>query len=90
MTQLFIPAILVAAATLSAALLFNPVLAAPGAHGPNGEHLDAPANTNPGGLARLPDGSVNIPKLGQAPHGKYAADGVQGEHTQTTETEWQG
>jgi membrane fusion protein, heavy metal efflux system len=40
--------------------------AAPGAHGPGGEHLDTPATTAPGaGLARLPDGSVNVPKLAQ-------------------------
>ena len=40
--------------------------AAPGAHGPNGEHLDAPAAAvNASGLARLPDGSVNVPKLAQ-------------------------
>lgn len=42
------------------------VQAGPGAHGPNGEHLDAPsAAFNPSGLARLPDGSVNIPKAAQ-------------------------
>lgn len=40
--------------------------AGPGAHGPNGEHLDAPgAVVNASGLARLPDGSVNVPKLAQ-------------------------
>lgn len=40
--------------------------AAPGAHGPNGEHLDAPgAVVNASGLARLPDGSVNLPKIAQ-------------------------
>ncbi len=40
--------------------------AAPGAHGPNGEHLDAPGvAVNASGLARLPDGSVNVPKLAQ-------------------------
>jgi cobalt-zinc-cadmium efflux system membrane fusion protein len=40
--------------------------AAPGAHGPGGEHLDAPgATVNTSGLARLPDGSVNVPKLAQ-------------------------
>ena len=40
--------------------------AAPGAHGPNGEHLDAPAAAvYASGLARLPDGSVNVPKLAQ-------------------------
>ena len=44
----------------------SPALAGPGAHGPNGEHLDAPvAAVNPSGLARLPDGSVNVPKPAQ-------------------------
>ncbi|KFC76189.1 RND multidrug efflux membrane fusion protein MexC [Massilia sp. LC238] len=41
------------------------LLAAPGAHGPNGEHLDGQATSSVGGLARLPDGSVNVPKLAQ-------------------------
>jgi len=37
---------------------------APGAHGPGGEHLSAPgAGTS--ALARLPDGSVNLPKSAQ-------------------------
>lgn len=41
-------------------------LASPGAHGPNGEHLDAPGSATPtSGLGRLPDGSVNIPMLAQ-------------------------
>jgi len=40
--------------------------AGPGAHGPGGEHLDAPGTgVNASGLARLPDGSVNVPKLAQ-------------------------
>lgn len=39
--------------------------AAPGAHGPNGEHLDAPTAVNASGLMRLPDGSVNVPMLAQ-------------------------
>jgi len=39
--------------------------AAPGAHGPNGEHLDMPAAAAPGGLARLPDGSVSVPMPAQ-------------------------
>ena len=39
--------------------------AAPGAHGPDGEHLDAPAASRPAGLARLPDGSVQVPKAAQ-------------------------
>ncbi len=38
--------------------------AAPGAHGPGGEHLDAPAG-GASGLVRLPDGSVNLPKSAQ-------------------------
>ena len=52
--------------TLVAASAFSPAtIAAPGAHGPNGEHLDAPAAGGGSGLARLPDGSVNVPKLAQ-------------------------
>lgn len=39
--------------------------AGPGAHGPNGEHLDQSASPTTGGLARLTDGSVNVPKLAQ-------------------------
>jgi membrane fusion protein, heavy metal efflux system len=42
--------------------------AGPGAHGPGGEHLDTPgaaANANGNSLARLPDGSVNVPKAAQ-------------------------
>lgn len=39
--------------------------AAPGAHGPNGEHLDAPQAVNASGLMRLPDGSVNVPMPAQ-------------------------
>eukprot|EP01035_Chromulina_nebulosa_P061819 gene61819-84536_t len=48
------------------AAMFPPVaVAAPGAHGPNGEHLDAPTAGNASGLMRLPDGSVNVPMLAQ-------------------------
>ena len=46
-------------------LTFTSAHAAPGAHGPGGEHLDAPGAVNASGLARLPDGSVNVPKLAQ-------------------------
>jgi len=55
------------ATTLLAGLLaITPALSGPGAHGPNGEHLDAPgAAVNASGLARLPDGSVNVPKTAQ-------------------------
>jgi len=49
-----------------AACATMPALAGPGAHGPGGEHLDAPgAVSGSGGLARLPDGSVQVPKLAQ-------------------------
>jgi hypothetical protein len=60
-----------ALATLAAALLLagslaGPAAAAPGAHGPDGEHLDAPGAAPRGsGLARLPDGSVVVPKPAQ-------------------------
>ncbi|WP_374673027.1 efflux RND transporter periplasmic adaptor subunit [Ideonella sp.] len=35
--------------------------AGPGAHGPNGEHLDTAPVTMPGAISRLPDGSVSVP-----------------------------
>jgi len=35
--------------------------ASPGAHGPNGEHLDTATQAAPGTLGRLPDGSVSVP-----------------------------
>jgi len=55
-----------AAALLALSTAFSTAFAAPGAHGPNGEHLDAPgAAVNASGLARLPDGSVNMPKAAQ-------------------------
>jgi len=58
---------MVAAMTLAASLFWlSPAYAGPGAHGPNGEHLDAPgAAVNASSLARLPDGSVNVPKMAQ-------------------------
>lgn len=47
-------------------LVLSTALAAPGAHGPDGEHLGAPYVTvDASALARLPDGSVNVPKLAQ-------------------------
>ena len=61
------PRTAVARWALAASLLWlSPVQAGPGAHGPNGEHLDPPGvAVNASGLARLPDGSVNVPKLAQ-------------------------
>ncbi|MFN9480335.1 MAG: HlyD family efflux transporter periplasmic adaptor subunit, partial [Betaproteobacteria bacterium] len=58
----------VAQLALAALAAAAPLLAsaAPGAHGPGGEHLDAPGTAvNAGGLARLADGSVNVPKAAQ-------------------------
>ncbi len=51
--------------TMALAASLGTAWAGPGAHGPTGEHLDAPAGLGAGGLARLPDGSVNVPKLAQ-------------------------
>jgi membrane fusion protein, heavy metal efflux system len=51
--------------SLSWMLACTVAVASPGAHGPNGEHLDEATPTNASGLARLPDGSVNVPKLAQ-------------------------
>lgn len=67
------PNTLACAATLALALalalaggLVPSAWAGPGAHGPGGEHLDAPtATATPGTLARLPDGSVHLPKAAQ-------------------------
>ncbi|ESP91395.1 efflux RND transporter periplasmic adaptor subunit [Pseudoalteromonas luteoviolacea] len=42
------------------------VMASPGAHGPNGEHLDQKANRAEGGLGRQSDGSVIMPMKHQA------------------------
>ncbi len=56
---------------LRVALLSAPMLlalaslAGPGAHGPNGEHLEASSEASGSGLVRLADGSVNVPKLAQ-------------------------
>lgn len=53
-------------ALISALLCAIPAAqASPGAHGPNGEHLDGQSTAPASGLARLPDGSVNVPKLAQ-------------------------
>jgi hypothetical protein len=51
--------------TLSLLLAVSTGIAGPGAHGPNGEHLDQAGPTNASGLVRLPDGSVNVPKVAQ-------------------------
>jgi len=54
---------LVAALNLAA---LGGAFASPGAHGPNGEHLDAAGGGSAAsGLARLPDGSVQVPMLAQ-------------------------
>lgn len=41
------PTPVLAAAALTMLLALQPALAGPGAHGPNGEHLDAPTSTRP-------------------------------------------
>jgi cobalt-zinc-cadmium efflux system membrane fusion protein len=67
------------------ALLSPLAHAAPGAHGSNGEHLDAPATGNVSVLARLPDGSVNVPKQAQRRMGIRTVIGREGEHPLTVE-----
>ncbi|MHB1358912.1 MAG: efflux RND transporter periplasmic adaptor subunit [Rhodocyclaceae bacterium] len=53
-------------AGLIGVLALTAAQAAPGAHGPGGEHLAAPGGAvSASGLARLPDGSVTIPKAAQ-------------------------
>lgn len=61
-------------------------LAAPGAHGPNGEHLDAPGSSSPtSGLARLSDGSVQVPMLAQRRLGIRTAIPLESEAAVTLE-----
>jgi len=59
--------------------------AGPGAHGPNGEHLDGSETPAAGGLARLADGTVNIPKLAQRRMGIQTLVGVESETSRTVE-----
>jgi len=59
--------------------------AGPGAHGPNGEHLDGSETLAAGGLARLADGTVNIPKLAQRRMGIQTLVGVESETARTVE-----
>lgn len=51
--------------TLGLLLATTAGLAGPGAHGPDGEHLDQAGPAHASGLLRLPDGSVNVPKIAQ-------------------------
>jgi len=59
--------------------------ASPGAHGPNGEHLDGQATSPASGLARLPDGSVNVPKLAQRRMEIRTVKAQEAEHPLTAE-----
>jgi len=70
---------------LAACLACATVFASPGAHGPNGEHLDGAASTSASGLARLPDGSVNVPKLAQRRMAIRTIKAEAGEHPVTIE-----
>ena len=72
-------------AVAAVAFAVTTVWAGPGAHGPNGEHLDAPAAVNVSGLARLPDGSVNVPKLAQRRMGILTALAPESEGAATVE-----
>ncbi|WP_338848871.1 efflux RND transporter periplasmic adaptor subunit [Massilia sp. W12] len=65
-------------------LAAHSAIAGPGAHGPNGEHLDAgPANTTPDSIQRLPDGSVFIPKAAQRRLAIRTLPARAGEYAQT-------
>jgi membrane fusion protein, heavy metal efflux system len=70
---------------LLAGLFTTSLLASPGAHGPNGEHLDEKAGGAVSGLARLPDGSVNVPKLAQRRMGVRTLMVKEGEHARTVQ-----
>lgn len=72
-------------AGILAGLFSASVLAGPGAHGPNGEHLDEKSGGSASGLARLPDGSVNVPKLAQRRMGVRTLMVKEGEHARTVQ-----
>lgn len=61
--------------------------AGPGAHGPNGEHLDEPPGqtTASVGLLRWPDGSVQVPKDAQRRLGIRTVLAPQGTHPTTVQ-----
>jgi biotin carboxyl carrier protein len=80
MNQYFTLALLAALAVAS-----TPASASPGAHGPNGEHLDGQATVSATGLARLPDGSVNVPKLAQRRMAIRTVKAEQAAHPQTVQ-----
>jgi membrane fusion protein, heavy metal efflux system len=70
-------------AGFAAGMLATSLFASPGAHGPNGEHLDGQATATAGGIARLPDGSVNVPKLAQRRMGVRTIMVKEGEYART-------
>ncbi len=70
-------------AGLVAGLFATALSASPGAHGPNGEHLDGQGTAAAGALARLPDGSVNVPKLAQRRMGVRTLMVKEGEYART-------
>ncbi|KFI06785.1 efflux RND transporter periplasmic adaptor subunit [Massilia sp. BSC265] len=70
-------------AGLVAGFISTSLLASPGAHGPNGEHLDEKTGATASGLARLPDGSVNVPKLAQRRMGVRTLMVKEGEYART-------
>lgn len=72
-------------ALLVCGAISNSAVASPGAHGPNGEHLDAPGGATSGGLARLPDGSVNVPKQAQRRMEIRTVTAAEAEHPRTVE-----
>lgn len=60
------PSKLFALSLLSVSLVSKALLASPGAHGPNGEHIDQKSNKGNGALGRQADGSVLMPMKHQA------------------------
>jgi cobalt-zinc-cadmium efflux system membrane fusion protein len=60
------PSIFLSLSLLSVSLVSATLLASPGAHGPNGEHLDQNLNKGSGELGRQADGSVLMPMKHQA------------------------
>lgn len=80
------PVLTIAALAILLAAPAPEAAAAPGAHGPDGEHLASPAGAvAPDAFARLPDGSVNVPMLAQRRLGIRTRFATESEVAITTE-----
>ena len=85
MTRLFLLLRSLIPAVAVAELASASAKAGPGAHGPGGEHIDTSGAASASGLARLPDGSVNVPMASQRVMGLRTRLATESEASATVE-----